>query len=189
MSSIFGIALSSVGTIGNNLSVDKTRSQMLSLGAQDPKYTQSQYAQEGYGLAKNLLNARMPGAANIEKNIYQNQANTTDSIEKNATDGSQALAMLGASQGNTNKAFQNLGTAENQNYMNTLNNLEGQQKNMTEENDKSYQDSVRKWQDSMNILMQRGNMRSGEWQNVTNLGGMVSSMGLGSIGGSGGGGK
>lgn len=69
------------------------------------------------GLAEARLQAggRMAGAAAQEQNIYGNQANTLANIGRNATDASQALALAGATQGQTNAAFNNLALNEGQN--------------------------------------------------------------------------
>lgn len=74
-------------------------------------------AKQGLAQANNDYNARMAGAANIERNIYQNQGNTLAAVNKNATDSSQALAMAGAIQGNSNNAFNQLAQQEAQNKL------------------------------------------------------------------------
>lgn len=74
-------------------------------------------ANAGLGEAENQANGRMAGAANVEGNIYGNQANTLSSVGRNATSASQALAMAGAVQGNTNNAFNQLGQQEAQNKL------------------------------------------------------------------------
>src|SRR5205085_1584394 len=75
------------------------------------------------GLAQTLLNARMPGAAAAERNIYGSQANTMAQVNRNATDSSQVLALAGAAQGQTNQAFSNLETQEAQDYQRRYSNL------------------------------------------------------------------
>lgn len=186
--SAVGMALGTIGTIGSNISTDKARSQLLSLGGQDPTYTQSPYAKERLGLAETLLNAKMPGAATMEKNIYGTQAAQDYNIDKTATDSAQALSAKAAAAGQAGQQFQNLSVQEAQDYYNRLNNLTGAQQGMTAENDKAYQDRVRRWQDSVNILMARTGMRQNEWQSVSNLGGMIGGM-SGGFGGGGGGAK
>jgi hypothetical protein len=117
----------------------------------DPTYKPSPYAQERLGLAQTLLNARMPGATAMERNIYGNQANQQANIERNATSGSQALAMGAAAQGQTNQAFQNLGVQEQQDYYNRAQNLSGAQAGMTQEGDKVYQDQLRDYQEKQSL--------------------------------------
>jgi hypothetical protein len=68
-----------------------------------------------YGLAQNAYNGRMAGAANLEQNIYGNQANTIGAMSRGATSASQLLALAGGVQGNTNDAFNKLAVEEAQN--------------------------------------------------------------------------
>lgn len=187
VSSIVGGALGTVGTIFSNLSADKTRAELQDLESKDPGYNQSPYAKQRYGLAQTLLNARMPGASNIERNIEKTGAATRDNIDRNATDGSQALAMGAVAQGNENQAFENLGTSEAQDYYNRLNNYNSANQGMVQEGDKSYQDQVRQWQDKVNISLGRNNLRQQQGQNLVSLGGMIGGMNFG--GGGAGGGK
>src|ERR1700680_4046548 len=107
-----GGVLGTVGTIAANLSGDQTRRDLAADQLKDPGYSTSSFATQRYGLASTLLNARMPGAAAVERNIQGNEATETANINKDATDGSQALAMGAVNQGNTNKADQNLGIQE-----------------------------------------------------------------------------
>lgn len=74
-------------------------------------------AKQGFAKANNDYNARMAGAANIERDIKQNQANTMGSVNKNATDASQVLAIAGALQGNSNNAYNQLAQLEAQNKL------------------------------------------------------------------------
>lgn len=76
------------------------------------------------GLAKTLFNARMPGAAAAEQNINSSAAGTISNVEKNSTDSSQALALAGGVQGQTNNAFSQLNQAENQDAQRRYQNLD-----------------------------------------------------------------
>lgn len=181
-----GAALGTVGTIGANLSGDKTRRELSRLGKNDPKYTESPIAKQRLGLAQTLLNARMPGAVAQERNIYGAQANQLANVNQNATDSSQALALSAGALGQTNEAFNQLGAAEAQDYYNRLANLTGAQEGMIREGDKLYQDQVRRWQDQVNISLARHGIRAQQGQNMSNLGSMIGSMG-GMGGGMGGG--
>lgn len=185
ITSAVGGVLGTIGTIGGNLDKDKIRSQMLKVGAQDPKYTESQATKDQYGLAKTLLNARMPGASNIEQNIYSTGAEANQNVDRGATDASQALALKSMNANNQNKAFENLGTQEAQDYYNRLNNYNQASGAQAQSDMTQYEDNVRRWQDTMNILLKRGEIKGGEWQSVTNLGGMFA--GMGGMGGGGGG--
>jgi hypothetical protein len=180
---IAGMAVGTAGTIISNISGDVTKRRLSRLEDKDPSYTADPNVSQKYGLAEQLLNARMPGASQAQANIYGAQAQQQGSIERNATDGSQALAMGAANTANTDKAFSNLGMQEAGNYNNMLANYNQANQGMTDEHDKVYQDAVRKWQDSVNITMARGNISQGQGQNMVALGGSI----MGAAGGMGGG--
>lgn len=188
---IVGAALGIVGGIASNISGDKTRKKLEELGKSDPQYMESQYAKQKFGLAQSLLNARMPGSAAVEKNIAGQQANTQGNVQRNATDSSQSLALAAAGQGQADNAYQQAGIAENQDYMGRVQNYNQGAQGMVDENTKTYDDSVRRWQDQVNIALQRHAIRQQQGQNMSNMGASVSSMG-GMMGGGGtaaGGGK
>ena len=175
-----GLGLQVAGTIGANIDADKTRKKMSNLLGTDPTYTQSSYAPNTLAIAKNLYNGRMAGAAGLENGIYGSQANTLANVNRNATDGSQALAMGAATQGQTNQAFQNLAQMENQNKQANFQNVAAANQGMTEEHTKAFDDTVRKWQDQMGVLMARNAIRQQEWGNMGQLGQSIS--GAGSMG-------
>ncbi len=110
-------------------------------------------------MAKQMMNARMPGAGNAEQNIFSNQANAAAGIDRNATSGAQALSMLAASQGQTNEAFNSLNQQEGNFKLNAFNNLSN-----LEQNDQymSYQDQIRKRQEAIN---EKTSLRGSAMQN------------------------
>lgn len=174
----------------------KQKKMAKKINPQDVAYEESPYAKEQLAGARANLNTRMPGAAQAERNIYQNQANTLASMGKNATDSSQLLALAGGVQGQTNDAFGNLGVSEAQNRMvqqQQLNNALGV---MTNEGDKVFNDKLRKYQEAYNAkmgLMNAGmtNMANGvnQWgQTIDNAAGQIMSIATGGIGGGMGGG-
>lgn len=159
---------------------------------QDPTYNANPEAAKRLGLAGTLLNARMPGASALERNIYGNQANQLANVNRNATDSSQALALGAAAQGQTNQAFQNLGVQEQQDYYNRLQNYTGAQQGVIQEGDKVYQDKVRRFQD-MAGLQGAGEQNTQQgWNSIANLGfggaSIASQYGMMNGGGQGGGG-
>jgi len=182
---IVGAAEGTVGTIIANLAGDKTRNELLKLKGLDPKYTTNPYATKRMGLAGNFLNARTPGAATMENNIYGNQAQMMNNINQNATDGSQALAMGAQANAQTNKAFSNLGMYEDQNYMDRLQNWNGAAMGMVNEGDKLHADEIRQWQDKVNITMARNAIRQQQGSNMVENGKQWAS--VGGLGGGGGG--
>lgn len=155
-------------------------------------YTTSQYAKDNLSTAQNAYNGRMAGATTLEQNILGNQSNQNANVDRNATDGAQALAVKAAGQGQTNQAFSNLQTQEAQNKYQMLNNLNLANNGMTQEGDKVYQSQLQKYQ--MDVSQQSA-LRSAGINNlfgaVSGLGGsaMMMNMMNGSSGGSSGGSK
>ena len=116
----------------------------------DANYQTSPYAQAMLAQANQYKNSRMTGAADAEQNIDTNQANTIGSIQRNATSGAQALSLSMAAQGNSNNAFNQLRQQEGADQQNKLNNWNNANQQMIGEDDKVYQDRVRKQNLAMN---------------------------------------
>jgi CRISPR/Cas system CMR-associated protein Cmr1 (group 7 of RAMP superfamily) len=114
-----------------------------------PKWEQYQtnpYAQKRLGAANNLFNSRMAGAAEMERNLFSNQASAIGNVNKNATDASQALAAASGIGANTNQAFGQLQNAEMQNKYAMLNNLNQAYAQMVNEGDKVHNSKMQKFQ-------------------------------------------
>jgi hypothetical protein len=79
------------------------------------EYQESPYAKEMMGLARARQNARMAGAAMMERNVQQGQANAMGAVERNSTDGATNIAAAMATQATTNQAMNNLQMMEAQN--------------------------------------------------------------------------
>ncbi len=178
---IAGLGLGVIGGIGGLFGNRKSNRALEQLIGQNPQYQANPLARQQMGLAQTLLNARMPGAAAAEQNIYQNQANSLGNISRNATDSSQALALASAGQGQTNQAFGNLATQEQQDYQRRYGNLNNAQQGVINEDDKVYQDSVRRFQDLAQIRGAQNANRQNTWGSISNLG--FGAMNLGLAGG------
>lgn len=176
--SALGLVGGIVGGVGGLFGNRKSNRRLEDLIKQNPTYKQNPVAGQRLALAQQLLNARMPGAASLERNIFSNQANALGQINRNATDASQALALASASQGQTNQAFNQLGIQESQDYYNRLQNLTGAQQGMIEEGDKVYQDQVRKFQDLAAIRGAQNQNRQNTWQGISNLGFGLANFGM-----------
>lgn len=163
-----GIGLA--GAIGKMFGRGKANKQMDKLLAQNPIYAVNPLAKQRLGLANLLLNARMPGAATVERNIYQNQANQVGRLQNNATDSSQLLALGAAAQGQTNQDFMNLGVQEAQDYQRRYGNVVGAQEGMIREGDKVFDDQVRRFQDTAQIRSMQNENRQNNWGDISNLG-------------------
>lgn len=178
-----GGALGTIGTIFANVSADKARKRLQALEGVDPDYQQSPYAKQRLALAQATLNSRASGAAAFERNVAQTQANTNASVNRNATDSSQAIAAAMAGQGAANDAYGDLAVLEEQAGEVRQQRLAGAQDEMTKEHQADFDDNVRRWQDKVNIAMGRHALRQQQGQNLVALGGMIGGMNFGGGGG------
>lgn len=181
VTSLIGIGTGLIGSIGKMIGRGKANKQLDELLKKDPAYTANPEVANRLGLAKTLLNARMPGAAAVERNIYGSQANTNAKVSRNATDSSQALAIAAGVGGQTNQAFQQQGLNEANNYQRNYNNLVGAQEGYINEGDKVFNDQVRRYGDEVSIRGQQNQNRQDNWSEISNLG-----FGLGDFGMNGG---
>lgn len=191
---MFGVVQGAINAIQSR----KANKELESLLGQDPSYQSNPLAAQQLAMAQNLYNGRMEGAASQERNIYQNQANTFNAVNKNATDSSQALALAGASQGQSNQAFAGLRQQEAQNKYGMLQNLNQAYAGMIGEGDKVYNDKIRRYGDLAQIRgMQRQNKTNAvngifnglnsDINQAIQVGGLVASGGLSGFFGGGGG--
>lgn len=181
-----GAVLGTAGTIISNVSGDKLRKQLGKAKENDPVYSESPYAKNRMALASNWLYGKSLGSVTQEQQIYGAQANQMSNISRNASDGSQALAMGAATLGQTDNAIQNKAIADAQAEYARMNNYNQASEGMTGEHTKSFDDRVRRWQDIVNIDITRHGIRQQQGQNMSNLGSMIGGM---SFGGGGGGAK
>lgn len=116
-------------------------------------YETSPYAKSQLGIAQQMFNGRLPGAAQEEQNIAASQANYGNQVNRNATDSSQALALNALAQGQSNNAYGNLQQKESQYKSSMLGNLNAGYQAMTNEGDKIYQDQLQKYYSDMQQKM------------------------------------
>lgn len=165
-----GFALGIGGAIGKLFGNAKANRGLRRLQASDPSYTQNPLARQRLDLANTLLNARMPGSAQQERNIYATGANQMGNISRNATDSSQALALGAANVGQQNQAFNQLGLDETQDYQRRYGNVVNAQDAVINEGDKAYQDEVRRFGDRAQIGGAMNANRQNTWGSISNLG-------------------
>jgi len=183
---IVGGAMGTVGGIFSSIAGIKWDKEMSKLKDKDPAYTSSPYAEKNLGLAQQLLNSRMAGAAGRERNIQTSGANARAGIGRNTTDSSQALALMAGMQGQEGQQYNDLALQEGQDAAMKQQNLVKANEGMITEGDKLHDDSVRRWQDQVNIITAQYKARQAGGQSFTNMGGAAQS-GLSSGGGGGGG--
>ncbi len=169
--------LSSIGKLIFGISQNKKANK---INPQWQEYTTSPFAQRRLGLAQQLFNSRMPGASALERNIFANQGNTLNSINRNATNSAQALALAGSAQGQTNAAFDQLGIREAQNKLAMLGNMNEGYEGMVREGDKTHQNKLLKYQIDK---QDQAALRNSAWQNIfgaaNDMAGAASTFGMG----------
>lgn len=178
---LLGLAAGLISPIVGAITGAGQRRAARKIKVNDPTYQVSPFAQQQYQLAQQGFNARMAGAGQMEQNIFTNQANTMGSVNRNATDASQALALAGSVQGGTNDAFANLGLQEMQNRQMQQGNLNQALGIMTNEEDKVFGDKLRKAQEAQaakNALMQAGMTNQGNALNSISNMGIMGAMGM-----------
>lgn len=119
-------------------------------------YVESPYAKQSLGLATQMFNGRMPGAAEAGRGILGAQANQIGNIQRNATDSSTALALGQASQGQADESTNNLAIKEGGYKAGLLDNVQNAYNQLTNENHKVYDSEMQKYQtDTQNQLALR----------------------------------
>jgi hypothetical protein len=114
---IIGGAVGLAGTVGKMFGRAKANKELRRLQSEMPQW------QKQAGMAQTLLNARMPGAAQAERNIYQQEANQIANAQRAATSGNQLLLAGAGATGQANQAFGQLGQAEAADYQRRYGNL------------------------------------------------------------------
>lgn len=103
-----------------------------------PEYEIPQEISDQLGLRQQLLNARMPGARQAERNIREGQAQSMYNAQQAAGDSTSMLAAAAASQGTSNRAMRDLQIREAQDYENRVRGLERAQGTMAGYRDKEF---------------------------------------------------
>jgi hypothetical protein len=112
-----GLIVGGLGTVGKMIGRAKSNRELRALQARMPQYVKQT------GLAQTLLNARAPGAAQAEANIYQQEANQMAGAQRAATSGNQLLLAGAGATGQANQAFGQLQQAEAGDYQRRYGNL------------------------------------------------------------------
>lgn len=159
-----------IGGIGSIFGAHSANKKLDQLLANDPRYNANPLAAQRLGLTKTLLNARAPGAAFQEANIYGNQANTNATVERNATSGTQALAVGAATQAQTNQAFAGMSEQDAADYQRRFGNYVGAEEGQIQEGDKEYQDRIRRFEDEGQIRGAQNANTQNAWKSLSNLG-------------------
>ncbi|HET8686830.1 MAG TPA: hypothetical protein VFM18_09215, partial [Methanosarcina sp.] len=148
----------------------RANKDLRNLMQQNPVYQQNPIAAQRLALAQQLFNARMPGAAIAERNIYGGMGNTLGAAQRNATDASQLLAVGAGAQAAANQGFEDLAFTEAQDQQRRLQNLYQAQEGQIAEGDKAYNDQVRRFGDKVGMQGMINQNRQNSWQEISNLG-------------------
>lgn len=149
-------------------SANKANKELDKVWQQDPSYTANPLVNQQFDLAKQLFYGRMAGAPQEERNIFTNNANFNAQVGRNSSDGSQALALAAAGQGQTDQSFQNLQLKEQQNKYGMLSNLNNAYGSMINEGDKIYNDQVRRFGDYASIKGAQTKNNASKWTGIWN---------------------
>lgn len=181
--SIGGLVTGLIGGIGSLFGAKKANKKLEALKSMNPAYAANPIAAQRLGMARSLLNARMPGTSAAMNSIIGNQANAVANVQRSATDSSQALAIASAMQGQTNQSLIDAGLQGDQSYFERLNYLTGAEQGQIAEDDKVFQDKVRQFQDLAQIEGAKTQNRQNAWNSLSNFGFGVFSQGMYNNGG------
>lgn len=154
-----GAIIGGIGALGKVFMGVKQNNLANQINPQYVPYQKNPFATQYLGAAQNLFNSRMPGAANLEANIRQSQANAMANAKRNATDSSTLLALGSAGQGQSNQAYSDLLGKEGQFKSGMLGQLGNATQMEISEGDKMYKDMLTKYQldsQSQTALRQSG---------------------------------
>ncbi len=167
---LIGAGIGLIGGIGKMFARGKANREMRDLQKQDPAYAANPLAAQRLSYATALRDARMPGAASAERNIYGNMGNTLSAVQNNASDSSQVLAMAGAAQGQAQQGFENLANAEAQNKMQQYNQWEQAVQGQIQEGDKVFGDDLRRYGNKVQTQGAIAENRANTWGDISNMG-------------------
>lgn len=121
-------------------------------------------------LRQQQLNARMPGARQMERNLAASAESARYNQQQGAQSSSELLAAAGATQGTTDRSLRDLQIREAQDYENRTRGLEGAQMAMAQARDKEFE--INKMQPYMEDSATRAALTEGGFQNLS--GGLAS---------------
>lgn len=158
------------GAVGKAIGRGQSNRQLRALQSQMPVYAIDESIKKRLGLAQTLLNARMPGAAAAERNIYQTQANQMAGAERAATDPNQLLLTGAGAAGQAGQAFNQLGQAEAQDYQRRYGNLVSAEESMAQERQREFEQRMRNYQMQTQIQGAINENRQNMFGDISNAG-------------------
>lgn len=162
-----------LGAAGSLLQTGLGLSQLLQsrkYRTQRPTYEIPEEVGNQLALRQQQLNARMPGARQMERNLAASAESARYNQQQGAQSSSELLAAQGATQGTTNRALRDLQIAEAQDYERRTQGLERAQMNMANARDKEFQ--MNEMQPYLEDAATRSALIEGGFQNIS--GGLAS---------------
>ena len=170
------IGVGVVGGAAKIISRANANKKMRELNKKDPIYTANPLAAQRLSYARSLRDARMPGAAAVERNITGATGNMIANAQNNASNSSQVLALAGAAQGQEMQGFENLGMAEAQDQQRRMGNewqaIEGQ----IAEEQNAFNSKLRQHGNKINMEGAIAQNQANSWSDVSNMGFSVANM-------------
>ena len=173
-----GLGIGLIGGVGKLIQAGKANSTLNTLATQQVHYAPNPVAAQRLALAQTLLNSRMPGAAYAERNIQQNTANQMDTIQRNATSGSQTIMAGAGAQAQGNKADESLNAEDAQDYQRRFQNVVGADEGVINEGDKVYQSQKNNFENLAQIRGAQNENSANAWGSLTNAGFGLANFGL-----------
>lgn len=167
---LIGLGIGLAGTVGKMIARRKNNKEMDKLLTQDPVYQKNPLVAQRLGLAQTLLNARMPGAARYENNVYGTQANTIASNQRSASSGAQLMAANAAAAANADNSFNNLEEMELQDYQRRFGNYNSAVNDEVQEGDKLFSDEQRRFGNKVQVGGAKAENRMNTWSDIANTG-------------------
>lgn len=176
-------ALAGINAIGKFFSGAKQTKESKSINPVWQQYKSSPFAGQQLALAKQMFNDPSMGTrGDITRNLFSNNANFMDNVNRNATDASQALALGAAGLGQTNEDLSRANIGFMNNKANMLQNLNQAYGTMINEGDKEYESLLQKY--GMDVE-RKDALRSSGAQNKYGAVSDLASMGFSLAGGGG----
>lgn len=172
-----GLGLGLAGGVGKGIQRSKSNRELRNLMGKMPGYQVDESVKNRLGLAQTLLNARMPGAAAAERNIYQTEANQMANAQRAASSGNELLLAGAGAAGQANQAFGQLGQAEAADYQRRYGNLAEAQSAMTAEKQREFENKMQRYQMEAQLQGAIQENKAATWGDISNFGMGVASMG------------
>jgi hypothetical protein len=151
------VGLGLAGSVGKMVGRRKANQELETMLGQIPAY------KNRAGFAQTLLNARMPGAAAAERNVFQSGANTMGRMQQSATSASDLMQAAAGVQSQQNQAISGINQAELADYQRRYGNL-------VEAQDADYAAAQRDYATKAQLRGAMQENRQNTWGDISNMG-------------------